>query len=178
MVVRAPARARPPAWVRALRLAAARRIAPEALDSVPRPGMHLVVLREPHYSRIIEGVKRVEGRFCRVRRAPMGAVCAGDILLLKLVGGPVSAWCRAGEVRPFDLNATAVERVRCEFDAPLAHPSAAFWESVSSARFATMIRLEGVREFARPIHCMKKDQRAWVVLRRPMSTIPPRPSNA
>lgn len=172
MVVRAPA------WVRALRLAAARRVAGVAPEIRPLPAMHLVVLREPHYARIIDGTKRVEARFCRVRRAPMGAVHPGDILLLKRVAGPVSAWCRAEQVRTIDLSVAGIDRVRREFDAPLAHPGTAFWESVANARFATMIALANVRELAHPIRCMKKDQRGWVVLSGPRSTIPARPSHA
>lgn len=127
--------------------------------------MHLVVLREPHYSRMVSGTKRVEARFCRVRRAPLGVVAEEDVLLLKRAGGPVGAWCRVTHVLPLRLAGDWMDDVRGAFDESLGLPGEAFWRSVRRARFATLIEVNGVTELARPVRCMKRDQRGWVVLR-------------
>jgi hypothetical protein len=132
----------------------------------PRPAVHLVVLREPHLSRVLSGEKKMEGRFCRVRRAPMGVVSVGDILLLKRAAGPVCAWCRVSNVLAVGLAGDWLEPLRECFDDDLGRPGDVFWASVAAAKHATLIELEAVTELDSPVVCRKRDQRGWVVLRR------------
>lgn len=133
-----------------------------AIESAP--AVHLVVLREPHLSRIIRGEKRLEARACRVRRAPMGCVSPGDLLLLKRAAGDVEAWCVAANAITHD--AAAINELRRRHDAALASPGDAFWDSVRAARYLTLIELESVTPLERPIRCAKPCRRSWVVLRR------------
>jgi hypothetical protein len=132
----------------------------------PRAGVHLVVLREPHLSRVLSGEKKIEGRFCRVRRPPMGVVSVGDIPLLKRAAGPVCAWCRVSNALSIGLAGAWVESLRECFDLDLGRPGDSFWASVSGAKHATLIELEAVAELDSPVVCRKRDQRGWVVLRR------------
>ncbi len=115
---------------------------------------------------MVRAEKRVEARFCRVKRPPLGAVGVGDVLLLKRASGPVSAWCRVAGVLPLRLAGEWMEDVRGAFDEALGMPGDAFWNSVAAARFGTLIEVGTVTELPRPVRCMKRDQRGWVVLRR------------
>lgn len=134
--------------------------------------VHLAVLREPHLSRMLRGVKTVEGRFCRVRRPPMGEVEAGDVVLLKRAGGPVVGWCVVGAVRWFDLREHPLNRVRAAFDRAMGEPGAPFWRAVGgeadgrAARYVTLVEVCCVRSLNTPLPCAKTDRRGWVVLRR------------
>lgn len=150
-----------------LRTLTARGVLPPAHADrdAPRAGVHLVVLREPHLARVLSGEKKVEGRFCRVRRPPMGVVRIGDVLLLKRAAGPVCAWCRASDVLSIGLGGAWLEPLRECFDDDLGRPGDAFWESVETARHATLMELEEVTELDSPVVCRKRDQRGWVVLR-------------
>lgn len=157
-----------PGWARSLLRSHAVRGVLDSVDSTvhSRPAVHLVVLREPHYSRILSGEKRVEARFCRVKRPPLGVVSPGDVLLLKRAAGPVSAWCHATGVLPLRLAGEWADDVREAFDQALGFPGDEFWNSVAAARFGTLIEVGTVTELPRPVRCMKRDQRGWVVLRR------------
>lgn len=151
-------------WERAL----LRRFAHLAGPDAGRSGgaVHLVLLRAPHYTRVLRGSKRVEARFCRVRRPPLLEVAPGDVLLFKRVAGGVGGWGWASAVDTFELSEGTAGAFRRRYDAALGFPGDAFWVSASTARFATVIALEGVRPLAVPIRCSKRCRRGWVVLRR------------
>ncbi|MFM9958522.1 MAG: hypothetical protein ACKVZJ_10630 [Phycisphaerales bacterium] len=164
-------RAGAPAWVRRLlRAASGDEALRQAAAGVDR--VHLAVIREPHLARILDGVKTVEARFCRVRRPPMGVVHEGDVVLLKRASGPVVGWCIVRGVRGFDLRETSPATLRDRFDRAMGQAGSHFWDGVSGgspgalpARFATMIELGGATTLERPIPCAKSDRRGWVVLR-------------
>jgi len=70
----------------------------DRLFSQLRIRSHLVVMRQPYLRRIIAGEKRLEARLSKHRCAPYGQVQAGDVLLLKRVGGPVVCLTTASQV--------------------------------------------------------------------------------
>lgn len=176
MVRRGPApRSSPdPAWVRRLlRAGAPGRALHDAARCSARSGaaLHLAVLREPHLSRLMSGEKTVEGRACRVRRAPMGVVRTGDVVLVKRAAGPVVGWCTVRAVSTFDLAESDLAVIRAHHDEAMGRPGPDFWGAVEGsasapgARFLTIIELAGVRGIVEPVPCGKSDRRAWVVLR-------------
>ena len=131
----------------------------------PSISVHLAVLLEPFLQHVLEGTKTVESRFSVRQAAPYGRVKAGDVLLLKRVGGPVVGMCEVANVWQYDVDPESLSELRSEFAAALCAQDPEFWDERSSASFATLMRLRNVRLLP-PIRVEKRDRRGWVVLRR------------
>lgn len=121
-------------------------------------------MREPYLTRVLSGEKTVDSRFLRVRAAPFDRVVPGDLLLLKLAGGPIVAEATAATVRQFAgltparvLELTDAYRDELRLDADFA-------ARVQAARYAVLVWLADVRRLARPRPYAKHDRRGWVVL--------------
>lgn len=97
----------------------------------------------------------------------------GDRLWLKQSGGPVVATARAGLVRFLELNnATSIAQLERRY-AKRILADASFFADHFEARYASLIHLTHVRP-CDAFSIEKKDRLAWVVLRQPLSALPPR----
>jgi hypothetical protein len=67
--------------------------------AIGRQGVHLAVMVEPYLSFLLQGRKSIESRFSRNAIAPYYQIETGDLVLLKLTGGPVLGCFTAAEPR-------------------------------------------------------------------------------
>jgi hypothetical protein len=131
----------------------------------PAIGIHLAIFSEPFLTYVLDGKKTVDSRFSIKRTPPYGSVREDDILLLKEASGPIVGVCQIGSVWNYELDTQTLQNVRYEFADALCAVDPHFWESRSSASFATLMRLHSVQRIA-AISIAKRDRRGWVVLRR------------
>jgi len=124
---------------------------------------HLAVMHQPYLSFILAGRKTVESRFSRNQVAPYRQVRGGDLLLFKLLSGPVTAIAVVAEVDCYVLDAATWDVLRRRFTRGLAAEDEAFWSDRCDARYATLMRLATTRAIE-PITVDKRDRRGWVVL--------------
>jgi dephospho-CoA kinase len=126
--------------------------------------LHLAVFVEPYLSYVLDGRKTVESRFSVVRCPPYRRVRRGDVLLLKLSGGPVVGLCQVGQTWFYRLDSDSWRAIRREFTEALCAQDPAFWLAREKASFATLMYIESVRRIG-PIDWAKRDRRGWVVLK-------------
>ncbi|MDX9910472.1 MAG: ASCH domain-containing protein [Phycisphaerales bacterium] len=127
---------------------------------------HVAIVHARYIDAMLRGEKTIEARLSRSRIAPFGRVGVGDAIWFKASGGAFGAMARAARVEQFEgLTPRGVRGLRARFDAGV-RADVAFWALKRSARCATLIWLEDVREInegpdynARP-----GDRRAWFVL--------------
>ena len=129
------------------------------------PALHLAVFREPYLGLILKGDKTVESRFSVTRRAPFRRVAAGDIILLKRAAGPVVGACRVDGAWFYELDPATWPELRDLFTEGICPQEADFWDERSGAKYASLMQVADVVEFA-PFAWPKRDRRGWVVLRR------------
>jgi predicted transcriptional regulator len=126
--------------------------------------VHLAVMIEPYLSYILEGKKRIESRFSKHAIAPFCQIEPGELVLLKLTGGPVVGCFTADTVEFVTLNDQEHARLRQDYsDAICADDD--FWKAREDKRYATLIGVRNAREL-RPAPVTKSDRRGWIVLRR------------
>jgi hypothetical protein len=135
----------------------------QTLDGADGARAHLAVMHEPYLSYILHGRKTIESRFSRRQVAPYGQVRAGDVVLLKALGGAVSGLAIVGDVDYYVLDPQLWGVLRERFAAALAAEDDDFWEQRRDARFATLMRVRQARAIE-PVWVGKRDRRGWVVL--------------
>ena len=129
----------------------------------PTSAIHLAVFVEPYLQYVLEGTKTLESRFSKNRCAPYERVDAGDLLLLKRSGGPVTGVCRVARVWFYELNPTCRKQIRAKFAKQLCAQDDDFWEARRDAVYATIMEVADVRSID-PVPCNKRDRRGWVIL--------------
>ncbi len=128
-------------------------------------GLHLAVLTEPFLGWLLDGSKTIESRFSRVRCAPYGALCEGDIVAIKKPGGPVSGAFLAGPVSCYRLSPARVTEIRDRFAAQIRADDDEFWQQRADCTYATLIQIRHVRKLP-GLPFPKKDRRGWAPLTR------------
>jgi hypothetical protein len=124
--------------------------------------LHLAVFVEPFLTFLLEGRKTIESRFSIHRRAPFESVRNGDLVLIKVSGGPIVALAEISNVWYYELNADSRDFIRSRFGKQLC-VDPEFWESKAAACYATLMQFSRV-DRVDPIECWKRDRRGWVVL--------------
>lgn len=140
-----------------------RSVVEEVLDPRSAACGHLAVMHEPYLSLILDGSKTVESRFSQMQVAPYRQIRRGDLVLFKLLSGPVTAIARVADADFYVLDAAAWDRLRQRFEPMLAAQGESFWTDRENARYASLVRLGDVRPIT-PIQVAKRDRRGWVVL--------------
>lgn len=132
----------------------------------PIVGVHLAILVEPYLSRIMDGTKTIESRWSMNRSIPFGAVAPGDVVILKLSGGPVRGVVTATGSRSIALTGRDnVAAILTECGAALGVDGEFLWV-VAGKKFVTLIDVSApVSLDGSAIRCGKKGQAGWVVLR-------------
>ena len=125
---------------------------------------HLVILKRPYLEAILSGRKIVESRFTRTKRGAFG-VCKGDKLFLKASSGPVCGTAVVSDVRRFEkLTPERMIELERRYN-DLVCGRREYWQSKADCRFGVLVWLSEVRRME-PIRIVKKDWRAWVVLKK------------
>jgi hypothetical protein len=126
--------------------------------------LHLAILVNPYLQLLLDGQKTVESRFSTNRRAPYNQIQNGDVVLLKHSGGPITGIGLVVETTFYQLTPEVLRGIREQFADELAISDPSFWLDRERASFATLLRLSQVRTIP-PIPYLKRDQRAWVILK-------------
>ena len=134
---------------------------------------HLAILQRPYLDLIIAGKKTVECRLGKAIYPPHSQVCPGDLLWLKESCGPIHAVVQVAQAETFQLTGEAsLEQIRQHWNDRILAPLE-FWQLRYDANAATLITLNSKLCIFKPFQVIKKDRRAWVVLRQP-----PKPGQA
>lgn len=125
--------------------------------------VHLAVMVEPYLTYILDGRKTIESRLSKHAIAPFRQISPGDLVLLKLSGGPIVGCFTAGHVEFVHLDPAELARLSADYSGPVC-VDAAFWADRADRRYATLVGCASPQKLAAaPIP--KTDRRGWVVLR-------------
>jgi hypothetical protein len=131
-----------------------------------RRGLHVVVLGDPSFSRVLFGIKNLEVRSLRTSRPPFESIGRGDVVLIKGRGGPISgvarvarAWMFTGLAQDDWTRLSSAASVRSDFVSD-------DWSFVHDSQTRlTVLTLANTCTFPVPIQYEKSDPRGWAVLK-------------
>jgi hypothetical protein len=126
--------------------------------------LHLAILMNPYLQLLLDGQKTIESRFSTHRRAPYYQVQHGDVILLKRSGGPIAGIGLVADAKFYQLTPDVLQHIRDEYADELGINDPSFWSDRERASFATLLCLSHVRRLD-PIPYLKRDQRAWLILK-------------
>jgi predicted transcriptional regulator len=125
--------------------------------------VHLAVMVEPYLTYILEGKKCIESRFSKHAIAPFCQIESGELVLLKLTGGPVVGCFTTDTVEFVNLNDQERARLRQDYSEAICADDD-FWKAREDKRYATLVGVRNARELrAAPV--AKSDRRGWIVFR-------------
>lgn len=127
-----------------------------------RRTVHLAVMVEPFLSYILDGKKSIESRFSQHAVAPFHQIKPGDLVLLKLTGGPVVGCFDTDTVEFVALNKGERDRLQRHYSAAIC-VNEEFWHARRDKRYATLVGVRNVH-ILDPAPVAKSDRRGWVVL--------------
>ena len=124
---------------------------------------HLAILKRPYLDAILAGQKPIESRFSKIRCGPFGQVKVGDKIFFKQSSGPVRGVATAAAVKNFEnLTPNKITELKQRYNHQI-RGSDEYWQSKTNCKFGVLVWLKNI-EHIKPIHIIKKDWRAWVVL--------------
>jgi len=123
----------------------------------------LAVFVEPFLSFLLEGRKTIESRFSVNRCAPYHSVKAGDLVVIKMSGGPIVAVAEVSRVWFYELDEKGLDIIRTRFGRQLCIDDPEFWERKAAACYGTLMQFAWIKA-VEPVPCLKRDRRGWVVL--------------
>ena len=124
--------------------------------------VHLAVMVEPFLGYILDGKKSIESRFSKHAIAPFYQIESGDLVLLKLTGGPVMGCFDTDTVEFVALNHEERDRLQRHYSVAICADSD-FWRARQDKRYATLVGVRNVHKLE-PAPVTKSDRRGWVVL--------------
>jgi predicted transcriptional regulator len=127
-----------------------------------RRPIHLAVMIEPYLTWILEGKKIIESRFSKNAIAPFRQISVGDLVLLKVTGGPVVGCFAASSVECVTLAKEEFDRIRSEYSEAICADEH-FWQMREGKRYATLVGVALAREL-RPAPVTKSDRRGWITI--------------
>jgi hypothetical protein len=125
--------------------------------------VHLAVMVEPYLTYILEGKKSIESRFSKHAIAPFCQIEPGELVLLKLTGGPIVGCFTTDTVEFVNLNEQERARLREDYSEAICADDD-FWKAREDKRYATLVGVRNAREL-RPAPVAKSDRRGWIVLK-------------
>jgi hypothetical protein len=127
-----------------------------------RRTVHVAVMVEPYLSLILNGSKTIESRFSKNAIAPFHQISRGDLVLLKLTGGPVMGHFTTGSVEFVTLTPPEFARLQADYSEAICADEE-FWKLREDKRYATLVGVSDACE-VRPAPLTKSDRRGWVVV--------------
>ncbi|MBO6513669.1 MAG: hypothetical protein JJ974_06880 [Phycisphaerales bacterium] len=126
---------------------------------------HLMIVHPRYIAPLLSGTKSLESRLGQDRRAPFGKVSLGDVVYIKPTGQRVIAKAIVHRVEEFeDLNPDDILNLREMYDDRIMGGDQ-YWESKSSARYATLIEFKKVSmlrdESTVPSELLVANRNAW-----------------
>lgn len=126
---------------------------------------HLAIFKGNGGEKILLGLKTIEYRFSKVKKAPYGIISSGDLVYVKPSGGDIIGQFRVKKVFFFD-NLSEADLKKLEEDyGKKTSVEAAYWSIKKDSKYGTLIFIgDSTRFITSPIKIPKKDLRGWVVL--------------
>lgn len=125
--------------------------------------IHLAIMIEPYFARIMSGSKTIESRFAQKRIAPYDRVNSGDIIVLKKSGGAVTGVFEAGYVINRNIsNQSDIADIRGKYGLHLSVEEN-FWQAKKDSRFVTIIEIRNLLALT-PMVITEKNRLSWLVL--------------
>lgn len=129
---------------------------------------HLAIVKPGYLKALVDGQKTIEARLTKTRRQPFGQIDVGDFVYLKRASGPVCATAKVDAVEIYEnLNCHEINKIKKLYNKQICGRQS-YWQSKSDSRYALLVWLKDVKKIA-PVNINKKDQRAWVVLRKDLN---------
>ncbi len=128
------------------------------------PLIHVAIVSRQVAKALLAGVKRVETRFYRRRRVPLGRISAGDVVHFKLSGGELV--CSSQVIAVQELNDLNPRRM-CELRRRMCRRVAAtesYWRERRGARYGALIWLGQPTAPPRGLRVPRQYGNGWVVL--------------
>jgi hypothetical protein len=127
---------------------------------------HVAIVGHEAVAALRGRTKRIETRFYRRRRAPVGSIHAGDRIHFKITGGPIIGTSGVVAVREFaDLSPASLRRLRALYGTSV-RASARYWAARARCRYGVLIWLGSLHAPASAIRIPRQYGTAWIVLRR------------
>ena len=126
---------------------------------------HLAIFKKGVGERILDGTKKIETRFSKMKLAPYLHISAGDLVYIKPIGKDIIGQFRVKKVIFFDrMEKQDIEDICLKYGGHIAADEE-YWESKKTSKYASLIFIGQVTPFiTAPIKFAKKDLRGWVVL--------------
>ena len=133
-----------------------------------KPTYHLAIIAQPYLNFILDGTKRIESRFSKVKSAPFGKIKTGDIVYMKIPSGPVLGQFTVAKVETFE-NLQEQQKIEI-YEKHFNSIFVVDWLASSmpdkwvQSKHATLIHIRDVKRYPSAIYIPKKDRRPWVVM--------------
>jgi hypothetical protein len=88
----------------------------------------------PFLGPLLDGIKTIESRFSRARRAPYGVLGPGDIVAVKRPGGPVVGAFHAGQVHSYQVTPGLMDKIRARFGKEIQAWDDQLWDDRAGRR--------------------------------------------
>lgn len=126
---------------------------------------HIALIGREYAIPLLSGIKTVESRFMKTRRAPFGAVHPGDQIYFKISGGPlIGAW-RASWVREFtDLSPARITAIVRLYNRHIGAPDG-YWNDRLDARYGVLIGLAARVELPTRVFFERQFGNGWITPR-------------
>lgn len=134
----------------------------------PNFSLHLAVFSEPFLEWVLIGKKTVESRFSKNEIIPFQSIDAGDVILLKEVGGPITGICLTDAAWSYRLDPKTLSHIKLNFSDYIGEIDDGFWAAREDSRFATLMSISHVRRLS-SIPFAKSDRRGWIIHKRKYS---------
>lgn len=126
---------------------------------------HLAIFKKGVGERILDGTKKIETRFSKMKLAPFLQISAGDLVYIKPTGKDIIGQFRVKKVHFYDgLEKEDIEDIRLKYGGYIAADEE-YWERKKTSKYASLIFIGQTTPFiTAPIKIPKKDLRGWVIL--------------
>jgi ASC-1-like (ASCH) protein len=125
---------------------------------------HIAIIRSQYVVHLRTGVKRIEARFSRTRRAPFGRVARGDRIVFKCSGRGVLGSARVRRVRYFErLTPRLIAAIRARYERQICG-GRDFWRVRRFARFGVLIWIGRLSRRRPTMQVPRQFGTAWLTL--------------
>lgn len=126
---------------------------------------HLAIFKKGVGERILDGTKKIETRFSKMKLVPFLQISAGDLVYIKPTGKDIIGQFRVKKVIFMDgMEIDDIKEIKETKGVEIAADEE-YWERKKTSKYASLIFIGQTTPFiTSPIKFNKKDQRGWVVL--------------
>lgn len=127
-------------------------------------GKHVAIVSRAVAASLISGIKRLESRFTRSRRAPVGCISPGDAIYFKVSGGCIIGLSIAERVVELGgLTPSAVRSLHRAYGGLVAAPRG-YWQARRAARYAVLVWLSPLVTPHESVAVPRQYGSGWIVL--------------